>query len=190
MCGDSNFREIKVHGRPWSQKLISKIPFLPAGLLSDAQLGELNRAYSDEGDQELQTERKVFYYDAVSYDVLGQPDDEPVSRVDEIVKMKVQVGDIIEFQVHEADSRGFAEVVAVMRHQTRVFMVVSWMERATSEHPVFGLPQYRRLPLFGKYRSAFFSLCLVDHPRFVGGTHFMDVGGGMFVRNDWVFNVV
>jgi len=161
---------------------MSSAQALPAGFLSNSQLGELNRAYSDEGVQELQTDRKVTYYDAVSYEVLGHVDDKlgrhdaHTSKDDGVVRVKVRVGDMIEFRADfEADGRGFAEVVAVMQHQDRVFLVVSWMERIAT---------------FGKYRSTFFSLCLVDHPKFVGGTHFVDVGNGVLVRNDWVFNVV
>ena len=48
---------------------------LPMGHLSTTQLGELNRAYNDEGVQELQTERKITYHDAVSYEVIGQADE-------------------------------------------------------------------------------------------------------------------
>ena len=77
------------------------------GHLSTTQLGELNRAYNDEGVQELQTERKITYHDAVSYEVLGQADefDGRGAEDDSVVKVKVQVGEVIEFRVSEEDLR-------------------------------------------------------------------------------------
>jgi hypothetical protein len=76
------------------------------GHLSTTQLGELNRAYNDEGVQELQTER-ITYHDAVSYEVLGQADefDGRGAEDDSVVKVKVQVGEVIEFRVSEEDLR-------------------------------------------------------------------------------------
>jgi hypothetical protein len=195
ICGDTNFRAIKLHGRPWTRERVSGISDLLADYLSDAQLGELNRAYNDEGVNEIQTVRKVTYHDAVSYEVIGQAEDQS-NRYDILgtsnsVKVKVQVGDIIEVRASfEVDGRGFVEVVAVMRHCNTVFLVGSWVVRMADNHHLLGLPQYRRTPLFGEYRSSFFSLCLVDHPTFVTGTHFVDIGQSILVRNDWVFNVV
>ena len=146
--------------------------------------------------EEIQTDNRIAYYDAVSYDVVGQVEDRLGGRgttllEDSIcIRVKVKVGDVIEFRASfEADGRGFAKIAAVMRHRNTVFLVVSWL-MSTDEHRLLGLPQYRQVPIFGECRSAFFSLCLVDHPRFVGGTHFVDVGKGILVRNDWVFNVV
>ena len=147
ICGNVNFQAIKLHGRPWLQERMSSVQALPAGFLSNSQLGELNRAYSDKGVQELQTDRKVAYYDAVSYEVLGQVDDKlgrhdaHTSKDDGVVRVKVRVGDMIEFRADfEADGRGFAEVVAVMQHQDRVFLVVSWIERIANHHPLLKLP--------------------------------------------------
>ena len=121
VCGDSDFRTIKLHGRPWKQERMLEISDLLADHLSDAQLGELNRAYNDEGVNEIQTVRKVTYHDAVSYEVFGQVEDQSsgygVLEKNESVKIRIQVGEIIEVQASfEVDGRGFVEVVAVMRH--------------------------------------------------------------------------
>ena len=71
--------------------------------------------------------------------------------------VKVQVGNVIEFQVDfEADGKGFAEVMAVMLHEKTVFLVIAWMEHTNNNHPLLELPQYQHLPLFGKFMSAFF----------------------------------
>ena len=168
------------------------------GYLSIAQLGELNRAYGDEGVQELQTEQKVAYYDRVSYEVVGMAEEDQERNGvglpegnNAVVRVVVRVGEVIEFRApFEADGRGFAEVVAIMQHCNTVFLVVAWMVRTPTDHTLLRLPQYRRIPLFGEFRSAFFSLSLVDHPRFVGGTHFVAMRGDTWVRNDWVFNAV
>ena len=46
------------------------------------------------------------------------------SKDNGVVRVKVRVGDMIEFRADfEADGRGFAEVVAVMQHQDRVFLL-------------------------------------------------------------------
>ena len=182
---DNNPRAIKLHGRPWTLEQISKVQGLSPDL-SNIQLGELNQVYGRNGAEEIQINNKVSYYDLVSYDVIRQMNE---LGDDITVRIKVKVGDVIEFKALEVDGRGFAKVVAIVLHCNSVFFVVSRLVRMPDKHPLLRLPQYRFTPIFSK-QTTFIALHQVDHPRLVGRTHFVEVGGGIWLRNDWVFDVV
>ena len=187
ICGNPNFFDIRLHGRPWTANRLASVHDLPSKRLSEAQMGELMCAYAHENDNAggdqigLQTENTVRFYDAVSYTVKGKATEEEMSNIDEesIVRLKVRAGDIIEFKAEdEPDGRGFAEVAAIMNHKCSVFLVVRWILATGKKHPKFGLPQFRRLVLFENYRSGFFSISLVDELRFVNGTQFVTLPDG------------
>jgi hypothetical protein len=125
--------------------------------------------------------------------VRGRAVEEDISNTNSdkgIVQINCRVGDIIEFRADwEPEQRGFGRVLGIMQHDLHVFMVIGWIIATGRNHPVFMLPEYRQLAPFEDYRSGFFSLSLVDEPRFVNGVHFEDVDGRLY-RNDWVFLAV
>ena len=105
-----------------------------------------------------------------------------------ITKVKIRVGDVIEFRADfEADGHRFGQVERIIKLCNAGFLVVSWIVRAGAQHSFFELLFYRRVRLFEEYRLNF-SLCLVDHWRFVNRAHFVNVTEGT-VRNDWIFGV-
>ena len=147
-------------------------------------------AYSEEGVHTLQTRVSVKFFKAVSYWVRGRSveDDNRNSTSDEgVIQLRIHIGDIIEFRADwEPEARGFARVLGIMLHERNIFLVVGWIIATGRKHPVCLLQQ---LAPFEEYRSGFFSLSLVDEPRFVNGVHFEEINGKLF-RNDWVFPVV
>jgi hypothetical protein len=100
--------------------------------------------------------------------------------------MKVKVGDIIEVRAQD----GFAKITAVMLHRNTVFFVVSWLVCMADKHPLLQLAQYRCVPIFSKNRPTFLPLEQARHLGLVSGTYFVEVKGGILLKNDWVFNVV
>ena len=184
------------HGRPWSaSKLASSHPHLPRNRLSDAQLAELHKAYEASGTLHLLTNRKVSYYDAVSYIVRdraqssAESDDDNGTRV-EARKVKIKADDVIEFLDASPDSfygRGFGRVAAVMVHERMVFLVITWITTTGRTHPRLPLHEFKEVPLF--HFAAFHPLAIVDHPRFVNRAHFAKLDGKLYL-NDWVFDMV
>jgi hypothetical protein len=197
--GDDNFFGIRCHGRPWSASRISSShPHLPRNRLSDIQLAELFKAYETLGSRAVLTNNKVSFYHAVSYLVRGRAsatvdegkEAENNSGNEEIRKVKIKSGDIIEFVDSSLDSfngRGFGQVVAVMVHETMVFLVIKWIITTGKTHPRLHLHEFKETPLF--YFAAFHPLSIVDHPRFVNRAHFGKLDGNLYL-NEWVFEMV
>jgi len=152
-------------------------------------------AYAEEGIRTFQTCKKVKFFRAVSYCVRDRvfedgEDIEDYTANKGITQLRIHVGDIIEFRADwEPDERGFARVFGIMLHERNVFLVVGWIIAAGRKNPTFMLPEYKQLTPFENNMSGFFSLSLVDEPRFVNGVHFEEIGGKL-LRNDWVFRAV
>jgi hypothetical protein len=131
-------------------------------------MGELMCAYADENQHGLQMCSEVHFYDAVSYTVKDKADEEGkvLSAIEDyLVKVKVQVGDTIEFKAEDQpDGHRFGEVAAVMKHEDSAFLVVRWFLATGATHSKFGLPQFCRLTLFEDYQLGFFLISLVDEP--------------------------
>ena len=157
-------------------------------------MGELMCTYADEGRNQLHTHDDIHYYNGVSYTVKGKvveganasPDTE-----ESVVKVKIRANDIIEFKAEgQPNGRDFGEVIAILKHQNSAFLVIRWFIATGANHPKLGLPQFRKLAVFEDYRSGFFTISLVDEPKFVNGVHFVKLQNGAIVRNDWIFKAV
>ena len=195
LSGNSNFLRVTCHGRPWSaSELASSHPHLPRNCLSDVQLTELQKAYEASGTLCLLTNHKVSYYNAVSYIVRDRKQSTAESNGNgmcvEAQKVKIKVGDVIEFLDTSPDSfhgHGFGRVAAVMVHERMVFLTITWIITTGRTHPRLPLREFKEVPLF--YFAAFHPLMIIDHPRFVNRTYFAKLDGKLYL-NDWVFDMV
>ena len=195
VCRNQTFFDIRLHGRPWTHDRISRIPDLPNTRLSAARIQDLNRAYRNDGQNAIKTCDQVHYYGKVSYTVQGKPVEyrEKTSlETDEcLTRVKIRVGDVIQFATNEQpEGYGFAEVVAVMRHERSIFLVIRRLVATGATHPKFDLPRFRKFVAFEKSMVDFLSISLVGEPRFVNGVHFIDLQDGALVKNDWIFKAV
>jgi hypothetical protein len=177
--GHPDIRNIKLMGRSFSRTKAAQkgIPLS----LDIEQCGELMKAYEDAGESILitQGEARVRYFPGVSY---------RMRNLDGFAEVVVKAGDVVEVCYEDAaDRQGFGRIIAIMKHQSFVFLVLRWIAETGRTHSQLDLPEFRDCELF-EY-SCFLPLALVDNQRFVNRVYFVEIKGRLYL-NDWIFPVV
>ena len=166
LFGGTDVSMISLRGKPWTRSQILERG-LPSSPLNNVQMGELAEAYKEYEDYTLNINRSISYYNGVSYFIRGADEEDGAGnwRDARPVNVVVNTGDILE--VLEPDGKpAFVRVLAAMKHIRSVFLVVVWLVPTGYPHPQ------------------------LDHPSFVNSSHFIDLGSGKYVRNEWIFRVV
>ena len=198
--GHSDFFNVKLIGKLFTGKETAS-QGLPVRL-DIKQRGELMKAYEDAGKNVLITEPEglVQYYTGVSYCVKVDPDgtkianlsnngetqSDPSDQTDHI-NVTITAGNVVEFVCEEeTDGRGFARVLAIMRHYDFVFLTLRWITDTGRRHPRLQMREFVERGMFEC--SCFQPVTIVDEQRFVDSVHFVELDGKLLL-NEWIFSL-
>lgn len=106
VCHDANVINITLR-RKWTRRRVTTAGWSPTVDDNHPLYGQFARAYSQQGSAAALMNRKLTFYDGISY----------VMRDDsESVRVHINVGDIVDVS-EEREGVAYAKVIAIIRHQ-------------------------------------------------------------------------